>query len=256
MYELVKVIILGIVQGFTEWLPVSSSAHLVIFQKLFGMDVPVLFDIMLHLGTVAVVVLFFRKDIKNILGDVIKYKKSENARMGWFIVAGSVITAIIGFAFMDEFERMFQNLLLVGIALIITGVLLFLTRFSRIKKKKMNTLDALLIGASQGIAIAPGISRSGATISMGLFRGIDYKQAAKFSFLLAIPAILGAALLMLIQMDSLSVNVWFVLIGTLAAMVVGYFSLKFLMRLSNKFHYFAWYCWALGIILILLQLKP
>jgi len=248
--SLLQSAILGIVQGVTEWLPVSSSGHLAIIENLFKIKPDISFNVFLHFASLLVLFIFFWKDIIKILKAFVKFDfKSEDGRLAIFIIIGSAITALIGFTFKDLFESFFSNLTIVGIALLVTGTLLF---FSEKKegKKKLNYFDSFLIGLMQGIAIIPGISRSGSTISLGLLRGIDKVKIFRFSFLLAIPAILGATLFE-------GVNLVFnldLLIGFVFAFVFGYISLKLLMKLviNKKFHYFAWYCWGLGLLVLFL----
>ena len=248
--ELLNAIILGIVQGITEWLPISSSGHLVIFQELFGMNVPVFFDIMLHFATLLVILLVFWKDIWKVIHSWLTWEKNEYWKLGWFVLLGSVFTACFGFLFKDYILTFFSNLKIVGIALIGTGLFLYLTKFVD-GYKKLRWYHSILIGVMQGIALVPGVSRSGSTIGTGLLLGIDREKVAKFSFILVIPAIIGATIL---EYDSSFVigNFWMVLVGMLTSIVVGYISLKLLMRviMKNKFWLFSFYCIILGIFLI------
>jgi undecaprenyl-diphosphatase len=250
--EVLEAIILGIIQGITEWLPISSSGHLVIFQELFGMQVPVFFDIMLHFATLIVIFTVFWKDIIKIVESWIKWRKDQYFKIGWFIFLGSIATAIIGFTFKDLILDFFHNLSVVGIALIFTGILLFSTKFFH-GKRNLRWYDSIIIGLMQGLALVPGISRSGSTISTGLLLGIERKLMAKFSFLLVIPAIIGATIL---EFDPNFIVGDFgpVLVGMIVSIVVGYFSLKLLLKivLRNKFWLFGFYCMILGLILILI----
>ncbi len=257
MADLLQALLLGVVQGITEWLPVSSSGHLVIAQQVFGINVPLLFDIALHVGTLLAVVLFFHDEVKKLLGSLLKLDfRSEYGRLLFFIILASIPTALIGFAFHDLFESFFSSLLAVGIALVITGFILFISE-KKSGNREITFLDSLLIGISQGITIIPGISRSGITISTGLLRGIDRTKAAKFSFLLSIPAIIGAALLEYNWTGFTGVDTAALLVGTASAFVSGYFSIKFLLNLivRKKFHDFAYYCWLLGFIVVVLALR-
>jgi len=248
--ELLDAIILGIVQGITEWLPISSSGHLVIFQELFGMNVPVFFDIMLHFATLLVILLVFWKDIWRVIYSWLTWRKDEYWKLGWFVILGSVFTAGLGLLFKDYILTFFSNLKIVGIALICTGLFLYLTKFVD-GYKKLKWYDSILIGVMQGIALVPGVSRSGSTIGTGLLLGIDREKVAKFSFILVIPAIIGATIL---EYDSSFVvgNLLVVLVGMLVSIVVGYISLRLLMKviLKNKFWLFSFYCIILGIFLI------
>jgi undecaprenyl-diphosphatase len=258
MISLIETVLLGIIQGLTEWLPVSSSGHLAIAKEFFGWKPPVLFYVLLHLGTLIVVVAFFRKDVVAVLKALVRGDfKSEEGKLGIFIVVGSVPTAIIGYGFQDLFKSFFDDLLVVGVALLATGVLLFISE-RREGRESLSYLDSLLVGIAQGIAIIPGVSRSGATISTGLLRGVDRKIAFRFSFLLSIPAILGAAVEESSDLDLLLAggDLIAVVVGIVVSMVVGYFSLKILQKviMKQKFHWFAFYCWAAGTVVIISQI--
>ena len=248
---MLEAIFLGLVQGLTEWLPISSSGHLVIVQQLLEIDVPLSFDVMLHFGTLLAVFVFFWKDILKILKSLFKLDfKSQDGKLGLYIIVGNVPIAVAGYFFHDVFEALFSNLTVVAVALIVTGILLFLTKYSR-GRRKLNVFDCILVGIAQAFALIPGISRSGSTISTGLFRGLDKESVFKFSFLLAVPAVIGGNLLELNQ--GLEVGLEMV-VGTLIAAIVGYLSLKFLFRTlqKGKFYWFSVYCWVVGVVLFLL----
>jgi len=258
-----KSIILGIVQGLTEFLPVSSSGHLVIFQKLLKFNDPgVLFEIAVHLGTLVAVIIYFRKDIWEIIKSIFNWRKDapENIKYAhhllFYLIISSVITAIIGFAFKDTFESLFENTVLVGFMLIITGGFLFASdKIRNTTKKKMSVPSSLLVGLAQSIAIIPGISRSGATITAGIFTGRTRDLSTRFSFLLSIPAILGATLLKIKDMQSAMSSGEVVLnfiLGGIVAAIVGYFAIFFLIKMIKqaKLFYFSIYCWIIGIITI------
>ncbi|MEA3429706.1 MAG: undecaprenyl-diphosphatase UppP [Nanoarchaeota archaeon] len=252
MTSILQAIILGAVQGVTEWLPVSSSGHLVIFQQFMGLSVPLLFNIFLHLGTLLVIVLVFFKDIIGILKALFKLDfKSEYGKLLLYIIIGTIPTGLIGYYFHDMFESFFLSLRVVSIALLVTGVVLFISERWE-KRKAMNWFDSVLIGIVQGLAIVPGISRSGSTISVGLLRGVEKKKVARFSFLLSIPAIIGAAILEF-DITALSNDLVPIIVGTLVSVVVGYVSLKWLLNLimQKKFHYFAYYCFVVGGLLLI-----
>lgn len=260
-----KSIILGIVQGLTEFLPVSSSGHLVIFQKLLKFNDPgVLFEITVHLGTLIAVIVYFRQDIWKIIRSIFIWQKdaSEEIKRShsllFHLIIASIVTAIIGFAFKDMFESFFENTLLVGLMLIVTGIILFISdKIKRTDKTKMSVPSSLLVGFAQSIAIIPGISRSGATITTGIFTGRTRDLATRFSFLLFIPAIIGATLLKLKNLqDAISVSgaAGNFITGGIAAAIVGYFAIAVLIRIIKKakLFYFSIYCWIIGIITILL----
>jgi undecaprenyl-diphosphatase len=263
--------LLGVIQGLTEFLPVSSSGHLVLFQNLFGLPEPeIYFDISVHVGTLIAVCVFFLKDLKEIAAALFStstwhvrkgglgasFTRKTELRLFLLILAGTVPTAIMGLLLRPIAPRIFSSVQLVGIMLFATGLLLWLTR--RLKKGERNAgqmtaWDALCIGIIQGVAILPGISRSGATIAVGLFRSLDRETAARYSFLLSIPAILGAMVLELIQTPAIgSPPFRVILVGASIAAAIGYVALSILVHLVKKgdLHYFAPYCWVLGLVTV------
>ena len=250
-----QAVILGVVQGITEFFPISSSGHLVIMQGIFGIKGPQLaFDIFLHIGTLISILIYFRKDILNIM--------AKEKRTAFYIVVASMPTFIIGLMFKDVAEELFARPHLVGYMLLATGLWIiaavFYDRFKRAEsRKKIGFINSLVIGVSQGIAVIPGISRSGATIGAGILSGIDKEAAVKFSFLLAIPAILGASLLKcgdigaaaLASGDSL-----YFLAGSITAAATGLVSISLLLRMvkANKLYVFGIYCILAASIVIAL----
>ncbi|KPJ70892.1 hypothetical protein AMJ51_00730 [Microgenomates bacterium DG_75] len=240
-----QAIFLAIIQGLTEFLPVSSSGHLVIFQKLFNFtEPPVLFDILVHVGTLGAVLVYFRKELIKISQKII-----------WLIVVGTIPAAIVGLLLQNYVNDIFNSLKLVGVTLLITGGLLFTSKqFKKFNRqfKSLNWRDALLVGAFQALAILPGVSRSGATIVSGLWRRFDRETAFQFSFYLAIPAILGALLL---QIPDLIYSPCGYLeqgiLGMVVAGAVGYGALRILEKtlLSAKLWLFGIYCLALGFVI-------
>jgi undecaprenyl-diphosphatase len=222
---------------------------------------PIFFDIMLHLGTLLAVVIYFRKDIWKMIegiGSALKGKTGiqEGTRLFFWIILASVPTGLMGILFKDWFESFFSKPKLVGGLLFITGLTLWFTRFAKKEGKPLNRMgwfDAILIGIAQGLAILPGISRSGATISMGLFCGLDRELSGKFSFLLSIPAILGATLLEYKKLDITS-GLGTLGVGTAVAFGVGILALTFLMKIVRigKLFNFSYYCCAMGILMIIL----
>ena len=246
--ELFEALLLGILQDITEWLPISSSAHLALAQYFFGMEADVAFDIVLHLGTLVAVLAYYRNDLTALARGVLGRKEKET-RFSLLILLSAVPTAIIGLLFKDFFSSMFSNPLAIAGALAITGV--FLLVASRTSgKSKIKTGDSLAIGIAQGIAVAPGISRSGATIGTALLLGVEREKTAKFSFLAAILPILGAALLEGKNAVIGNVELLPVAIGFLTAAIVGYFSIGLLIRFlkESKFQWFGYYCLALALI--------
>ena len=249
-----EAIISGIVQGITEFLPVSSSGHLVILHNYFGYKQPqLLFDIFLHIGTLFAVLIYFRRDIINVI--------TKERRLLWLVVIGSVPTAIIGFAFKDIFKALFTDVKMVGIMLFVTAGFLFAAEWAVKKREKISASGislrwpkALIIGIVQGISIIPGISRSGSTISSGLLLKLDKKEAIRFSFLLAIPAIIGALLLDMFDGASKIIITPQVVAGALTSFLVGLAAIYILIKAvsNNRLKIFGIYCLlAGGAVLIL-----
>ncbi|MBM3200495.1 undecaprenyl-diphosphate phosphatase [Candidatus Woesearchaeota archaeon] len=252
MVELIHALILGLIQGLTEWLPVSSSGHLAMAQLFFGLKLPVAFDVMLHLSTVLVVVLFFRRDIIKMLRSVARLDfSSEHGRLAVCVIIGSIPTAVIGFFFHDLFKSFFYSFSSLALAFIFTGVILFVSN-KNLGKKALGFRDSFIIGIAQGVAIIPGVSRSGMTISVGMMKGLDRKSVARFSFLLSIPAVLGAAVFESGDLAFSGISLSSLIVAMIVSFFVGWFSLKLLLRviMVKKFHMFAYYCLALGLSLL------
>ncbi|MEM3512593.1 MAG: undecaprenyl-diphosphate phosphatase [Thermoplasmata archaeon] len=266
-------VILGIIQGITEWLPISSSGHFIVVQHLLGVEVPFSFNIGLHFATMLVITLFFRREILAILKTILRIfsdvlhgvglKKAATStpeRKYAILVLVSIIpTGIIG-VIVDLYiiDLYIKTLLPVGIAFIIQGLLNFSTRFGKEKRDKveMNIKDAIALGPMQGLASFSGLSRSGSTIAMGVARGIKREDAARFSFIASLPAFLGATLLELREITGVSGNIDInvMLIGGLTAFVVGLLSLKLLMWIlkGKKFYLFSLYSFGFaGFVLAL-----
>lgn len=238
-------ILLGVVQGLTEFLPVSSSGHLVLVQSFIpGFSQPgALFDTVLHAGTLFAIVFFFRKEILKIKTKYISY-----------LAVGTVPAVFFGFLFQSGVEGLFGSVRLVGAALILTGILNLLTNRAKSEKKKLKAKSSFIVGLAQALAIIPGISRSGSTIFAGVSQGISGKDAALFSFLLSIPAVFGANLLQIATHASFgSLEIGIYILGFSAAFFSGIFAigvvLKFL--LSRRFNIFGFYCIALGILTLI-----
>ena len=234
--DLMQTIILGLIQGLTEWLPISSTGHLRIAEHLLGLSVPLLFDVTLHVGTLIVTLLFFRKDVKNILVALWKRDfKTENGKLIPLIIIGTVPTALIGVVFSTDIESFFSSFPLMAGELIILGVALYCSKMGKEKKQEITYMEALAIGTAQGIAIIPAISRSGLTISVALLLGIKREKAFKFSFLLSVPAIIGAlGLTFYTQHDALAfagVGWTEILVGVAVTTVAGYFAVRLLKKI-------------------------
>lgn len=251
--------ILGFTQGVTEWLPVSSTGHLRIAAYFFGLTVPLLFDVLLHFGTLVVILVFFRKDIVNILGALVRGEfKSENGRLIPLIIAGTVPTILIGFFVGNTLDKYFNSLPALGGGFIASAVILYGSKFGIDRKENISYVKAILIGTAQGIAIVPSISRSGITIAAALLLGIRREKAFKFSFLLSVPSIVGALGLTLYEQSALlslaGIGLTEIAIGITVSIVVSFLALKLLWRAlsGKKFHLFAIYCAAIGTLLIAL----
>lgn len=268
-----EAILLGAVQGLTEFLPISSSGHLVLFQHLLGFRQPeILFDVCLHVGTLAAICVVFFKEIKQMLITLLNlparsraagglkklYMTDEAVRMAALICLGSLPTALLGLLFHQFVDRLFASVAMVGVMLLVTGCLLWLTRRLDQPGRPLMGLtikDALLVGLVQGLAILPGISRSGATISAALFAGVDRETAGRYSFLLSIPAILGALVLEAdASISQATIPPEIMLIGAIVAAGIGYAALKILLFVVNrgKLHRFAPYCWLVGATALLI----
>jgi undecaprenyl-diphosphatase len=259
-----QAIILGLIQGATEFLPVSSSGHLAIAQHyLSGFSQPgILFDVLLHLGTMIAVIIYFRRDITALL--ISPWNKTaegkKDRRLLGLLVLGSIPTAIIGLAGKDVATELFDNMIVVGCCLLVTGFLLYICERYRTKKTgrtKLSTSDALITGILQGVAILPGISRSGSTIAGLLLRGVDGETAARFSFLLALPAVFGATLLSLRDLQAVaSHELPIYATGAICALLVGLLSIHFLLAIirRRRLFLFALYCWVVGAIILTLAM--
>lgn len=256
--DIFQAILLGIIQGLTEWLPVSSSAHLVFAKHYFGVEQNIFYDVMLHFATLVVVVFVFKEDIYKILISIFRKEMKEERRMLLLLIIGTIFTAIIGFVFKNYFESLFENVILVATFLLITGVLLFIAEFEKFERKKdIEKEHAGIIGIIQGIAIAPGVSRSGSTISIALILGIKREFAIKFSFLLSIPIIIGATIVKLkdVSFDISNMNLANLIVGMVVSAIVGYFSIKLLINFvkEKKLRWFSYYCFILGLVVIAIE---
>ncbi len=262
-------ILLGILQGLTEFLPVSSSGHLVLAQHFFGIrdSGNILFEVFVHLGTLLAVLIFFRRRIWAIIRSLFFWKNTiqnqthrHNRLFLFYILIGTVATGLIFLLFGDLFEALYAQPLIVAFMLILTGVVIFISdsvKTNGIPASQMGTLRSVITGIAQGLAIIPGISRSGLTISTSIFTGVNRRDAAEFSFLLSIPAILGANLINFKGFMTLgSSQTGIYLGGFLAAFIAGYLVIALLIRLIVKarLKYFSFYCWSIAVSSIILIL--
>ncbi|MEM1660028.1 MAG: undecaprenyl-diphosphate phosphatase [Candidatus Bathyarchaeia archaeon] len=259
MDQLIGIIILGLIQGITEWFPISSSGHLRIAEKIMGLEPPLLFDVTLHVGTLIVVLSFFRSDVKHILSAIIHLDfKSAYGRLIFPLIFGLIPTAILGLILKIIVESLtLLNNLPIAFALLICGAILYSVKFSGEGCEEISIKKALVIGSVQGIAVIPGLSRSGLTLAAALVMGVKREEAFRFTFLLSIPTIIGAFCITLLMdfsaLSSTEVTYLEVAAGAMVAMVTGYLSLKTLWKIvkRQRLHFFAFYCWILGLSLII-----
>jgi undecaprenyl-diphosphatase len=259
--KILILILLGLVQGLTEFLPVSSSGHLALLESIFRFNETqrLSYTAFLHLGTILALIFFFRMKIYSILSNLFKPKyreqNQESVSLILKIILGTIPAAIVGFFARDKIDLIFNKPIYSAVFLIITGIILFITKFSKETKSKVSYSDAILIGTAQAIALLPGISRSGATISIALLLGLSRTDGFEFSFLLSIPAVIGANILMfkdiLINLDIVTL-----ILAIAVPFIIGLFALKLLRNfvLKKQLHYFSYYCWILGIIALLIIL--
>ncbi len=254
---LLAAVILALLQGLTEFLPVSSSGHLALFGIL--MDVPkgdISFEIILHVGTLCAVLAVYHREIIQLVAGVVKREKESLALAG-FLIIGTIPAGLAGYFLAERIESAFDNPMLVSVMLLVTGTILYASKYAgQVNKETPSLKGSILIGISQALALLPGISRSGITISTGLFCGICREKAAKFSFLLSVPAIAGAAVLKMGEMGNTGTGAWILITSFIVSGLTGYFALRLLLGFlrRGKFSMFAWYCWAVGIAGITLSL--
>ncbi|MBO6123848.1 MAG: undecaprenyl-diphosphate phosphatase [Methanobrevibacter sp.] len=269
--DILQGIIIGIVQGLTEFLPVSSSAHLVFIQNLLGVESSLAFDTFLHLGTLIAVVWFFRYDIYRMLkswwlslGDIVQGRFREGfyddpyKRLAWYVILATIPVGIVGVLFEDSVDALFSGALYVpAFFLFVTGTILYLSQrmpSGNINYNNISKKEALFMGLGQACAILPGLSRSGTTIAAGLTIGLDKEFAAKFSFILSIPAILGAFLLQAKDIGSaMDANFLPVMLGFVASIIAGYMAIKWMLDLiqNRNLDIFSYYCWLMGLIVFM-----
>ena len=271
-------IFLGLIQGVAEFLPISSSGHLSLFQHFFGLvssEESLFFDVLLHLGTLIAIFVYYWKDIVALCKQFVQlvrclFSKQKRKAMKQLPPDGRLILMIlvatlplfVVLPIKDKVESLYGNTIFVGAALVVTGCVLFFSdRMSRGKKgpKSVTMLDALLVGVGQAVAVVPGLSRSGATISAGMMRGFHRRFAVRFSFLLSIPAVLGANILSIGEAVRQGIDVSQLpayIVGTLVAAVSGFFAIRLVNMLADKgkFGSFAYYCWGIGAAAVLASL--
>ena len=268
-------LILGLIQGLTEFLPVSSSGHLVLFQSFFSdidTSFTLIFDITVHLGTLVAVLIYFFDDVKMLFVSVIKnllnyrhiktsFKNDVYFRLTVYIIISTFVTGVLGILFKDKIEGLFHNTFNVALCLVVTGIILFISERIQKDTKLLDSFglkDALLIGLFQSLALMPGISRSGTTIACALVLGFKQDASAKYSFLLAVPAIAGAFVLQLIDIGQTGFEmVWLspLILGFIISAVSGIFAIKLIMLFlhKKKLFVFSLYCWAVACLFFLMR---
>lgn len=272
MLDILSAIILGAVQGISEFLPISSSGHLVLVPALLGIETGLAFDTILHIGTLVAIFTFFWKDIINLIKgfilsiidltegvDIFKRElhRVPEKRFAWLIIVGTIPTGIMGILLKDAIETIFRGTLFVGIFLLVTAAVLYYSErhsSGQITQKDMSFKQALIVGICQGLAVFPGISRSGSTIASGLCLGLNREYAARYSFLLSIPAVIGAGLIQIKDIATLDASASVLLAGFISSVIFGYLSIKLLMKMIKgwSLDIFAYYCTIIGIITIIL----
>lgn len=262
--EVVYAIILGIIQGLTEFLPVSSSGHLELGKAILGEDAMpeegLMFTVVVHFATALSTIVVFRKDIWEIINGLLQFKWNEEFQFSLKIIASMIPAVIVGLAFEEQIDALFDgNVLFVGCMLIVTALLLYGADKAKNTQKSVGFKEAIIVGVSQAIAILPGISRSGATISTSVLLGIDKYKAARFSFLMVVPLIFGKIAKDLLSGDlsTETQGISVLAVGFIAAFLSGLVACRWMIKLvkNSQLKYFALYCLIVGIIAIVLGLK-
>ncbi len=266
-----EALILGIVQGVTEFLPISSSGHLVLGKHLLGVKTGgAMFEVFLHFGTLLAILLVFRVKIRKMVVSLFRGRvrrvpgkgvefTDRNQRLVLLILLGSIPAGAIALLLGRRIEALFNSPLFASSALIVTGLILFSTRFSVCKEGGLKVSDSLVVGFAQGVSLLPGISRSGATIGSGLLLGVDRQTAVEYSFLLAIPAILAATCLELWEVvlhQGWTGEGLPIVVGTVAAFLFGYMALRLMLKVvrRGRLSVFSYYCWIMGILGLVVSL--
>ena len=258
--DVLNAIILGIIQGLTEFLPVSSSGHLEIFKVILGdnklPNESLLMTVILHFATACSTIVVFKDDIKDLILGLFSFEKNDSFWFSVKIILSMVPAVFVGFFFESEIESLFNgNLTIVGSMLILTGALLFLADKAKPSEKKISLSSSLIVGIAQAIAIIPGISRSGATISTAVILGIDKENAAKFSFLMVVPLIIGKVIKDITSAETIVNNesIFPLIIGFVFAFITGMIACKWMIKLvkNSKLKYFSIYCFLVGIFSII-----
>ncbi len=258
--DILQSFLLGLIQGLTEFLPISSSGHLALARYILGNDTEmgITFEVVVHFGTLCSIMIFYRNELYSLLEAGVRFIKAPSVRKNdpeikilGFILISMIPAFVVGFTLKDSIESIFMNPLLVSGMLILTGIILYSTKFYDKIDSDMTTKKAFFIGISQAFAMIPGISRSGSTISTALYFGLNREKAANFSFLMVIPVIGGAMILQMREAIEVGINISDILsllVGFFTAFISGFYALKYLIIILKKqgFHYFAYYCWVVG----------
>lgn len=258
--DVLQSFLLGIIQGLTEFLPISSSGHLVLGKQILGVEVAtgITFEVIVHFGTLCSILIYYRKTLWELMGSGVSFlrsptaqKSDPNVKLMGFILVSMIPAMAVGFTLKDQVESIFSDPLIVSVMLLVTGLILFSTRFVGTTLENVNLPKSFLIGVAQAFAMIPGISRSGSTISAALWLGVKREEAANFSFLMLIPVIAGAMLLEVRELMEIGVSdadLINLIVGFFAAFISGYYALKYLIIILKKrgFHYFSYYCWLVG----------
>lgn len=254
--EFLLPLILAVIQGVTEWFPVSSSGHLVIFERILGYSGGLLFEVALHFGTLMAVFVYFGKDIVDIIRDFVRFRwNTEHGRIGCLLIVASIPAAVVGYFLASVFDSFLTNLVVVGFGFAITGVLLIIASFDfRKSDKKFGFGKAFLVGIAQAVAIIPGISRSGATISSGVLLGLSERGAMRFSFLMSVPIIFGANLLTIGNKSLSSDLIWATLVSFIVGLLTIHFTFRYLLVKKKNFRWFGAYALLLSLAIILYEL--
>lgn len=258
-------ILAGVIQGLTEFLPISSSGHLIIFHNIFNLNLPdqLLFDVVLHLGTLVALLIFFYRDIEKIIrgffSSLVNWNlvNNFNQRLSWLVIIGTIPAALVGYFFEDLISNNLRSGYLVAVMLILVAILFWLTEKYAARQKNiqsMTKLDSLIVGLAQVLALIPGTSRSGITIIAGMSRKLKREEAARFSFLLSVPIIFGAGLNKLMDLEGFSgADNLLLLIGFIVSAIVGYLTVKYFLKYLSRYslNIFAWYRLIIGCLILI-----
>lgn len=257
MPQIIEAIILAIIQGVTEWLPVSSSGHLILAEKLLNYTGSLTFNVALHFGTLMSVFVYFGKDITDIIQDILKFKfKTQKGKLGIYLILVTIPAAIIGFLFKDVFESIFSDLAITAIGFSITGILLIIASLDlKMEKQELNYKNSLIIGIAQIFSIFPGISRSGTTISTGILLGLKEKTALKFSFLMSIPIIFGANIITIGNKTLPKELIWATLVSFIIGIIVLHIVYKYVLTSKKNLRWFGIYALLLALTIGVLIIK-